>query len=153
MQGCESNDFTAAERPTGHTRSNSPTLDQHHARPAALWNGAECDGSTNNPVIVRFRAALSSVQASELERLYRRLPELDDQARIAISQFADRVVATMLDPPLESLRNARGNGSQQRLLEALKRLFQLQEIDIAELKSNQGDCIVAADSGTPRPVI
>ena len=77
------------------------------------------------PVIARFRAALASVQTSELERLYNRLPELDEHSRQAIRQFADCLVATMMRRPLESLRDESRNGSPNRLLDALQRLFQL----------------------------
>ena len=36
---------------------------------------------TTDPVIARFRAALKGIQATELERLYHRLPELDEPSR------------------------------------------------------------------------
>ena len=78
-----------------------------------------------DPVIVRFRAALTNIQTSELSRLYRRLPHLDDHSRQAIRQFADDMVAKMLNPPLESLRTETGNGPREYLLDALQRLFRL----------------------------
>jgi glutamyl-tRNA reductase len=79
------------------------------------------------PVIARFRAGLENVQVAELERLYDRLPELDDRSRQEIRQFADRLVAKMLHPPLESLRDESRNGTPHGLLEALQRLFQLKD--------------------------
>ena len=79
------------------------------------------------PVIARFREGLENVQAAELERLYERLPELDERSRQEIQQFADRLVAKMLHPPLESLRDESRNGSPHGLLEALQRLFQLKD--------------------------
>jgi glutamyl-tRNA reductase len=79
------------------------------------------------PVIARFRAGLERQQAAELERLYQRLPELDQRSRQEIEQFADRLVNKMLHPPLESLRDESQNGSPHGLLEALQRLFQLKE--------------------------
>ena len=78
-------------------------------------------------MIARFREGLESVQAAELERLYDRLPELDERTRQEIRQFADRLVAKMLHPPLESLRDESRNGSHHGLLEALQRLFQLKD--------------------------
>ena len=54
------------------------------------------------------------MQASELDRLYARLPELDDRSRQEIRQFADRLLAKMLHPPLESLRDESRNGSAAR---------------------------------------
>ena len=79
------------------------------------------------PVIARFREGLQSVQLAELERLYTRLPDLDERSRDEIRQFADRLVAKMLHPPLESLRDESRNGTHHGLLEALQRLFQLKD--------------------------
>ena len=79
------------------------------------------------PVIARFREGLETVQLAELERLYGRLPELDERSREEIRQFADRLVAKMLHPPLESLRDESRNGTHHGLLEALQRLFQLRD--------------------------
>jgi glutamyl-tRNA reductase len=89
-----------------------------------------CDQASHvtvDPVIARFRAALRSVQASELDRLYRRLPDLDEQSRREIWQFADCLVAKMVHPPLECLRDESRNGSPHRLLDALQRLFRLKD--------------------------
>jgi hypothetical protein len=49
--------------------------------------------SVEDPIIMRFRAALLQIQSSELERLYNRLPGLDESSRQAIRQFSDCVVA------------------------------------------------------------
>jgi glutamyl-tRNA reductase len=81
----------------------------------------------SGPVIARLREGLENVQAAELARLYGKVPELDDRARREIEQFADRLVAKMLHPPLESLRDESRNGSVHGLLDALQRLFQLKE--------------------------
>jgi glutamyl-tRNA reductase len=85
------------------------------------------DGLDRNdePVIARFRAALTSIRTKELDRLYNRLPELDERSRHEIGQFADCLVATILRPPLESLRDGAYDNSSPRLLDALQRLFQL----------------------------
>lgn len=80
------------------------------------------------PVIARFREGLETAQIAELDRLYDRLPDLDDRSRQEIRQFADRLVAKMLHPPLESLRDESRNGTAHHgLLEALQRLFQLKD--------------------------
>jgi glutamyl-tRNA reductase len=81
----------------------------------------------SGPVIARLREGLQSTQSAELERLYDRLPELDERARQEIRQFSDRLVAKMLHPPLESLRDETRNGTHHGLLEALQRLFQLKD--------------------------
>ncbi len=79
----------------------------------------------NDPVIARFRAALTSIRTKELDRLYHRLPGLDERSRLEIGHFADCLVATILRPPLESLRDETFDNSSPRLLDALERLFQL----------------------------
>jgi glutamyl-tRNA reductase len=81
------------------------------------------------PVIARFRESLEGAQAGELDRLYARLPNLDDRSRQEIRQFADRLLAKMMHPPMESLRDESRNGSPHGLLEALQRLFQLNDND------------------------
>lgn len=79
------------------------------------------------PVIARFREGLEKSQAAELERLFAKLPDLDDRSRREIEQFADRLVGKMLHPPLASLRDESQNGPPQGLLDALQRLFQLKD--------------------------
>src|SRR5207244_1483090 len=88
---------------------------------------AETRHRASAPVIARFRESLENVQSAELARLYARLPELDDASRQEVRQFADRLLAKMLHPPLESLRDESRNGSPHGLLEALQRLFQLKD--------------------------
>ena len=79
------------------------------------------------PVIARFREGLEKSQSAELERLFARLPDLDDRSRREIEQFADRLMGKMLHPPLASLRDESQNGPPHGLLEALQRLFQLKD--------------------------
>ncbi|HEX2473210.1 MAG TPA: glutamyl-tRNA reductase [Lacipirellulaceae bacterium] len=81
----------------------------------------------SGPVIARLREGLQCAQSAELERLYEKLPDLDERARQEIRQFSDRLVAKMLHPPLESLRDESRNGTHHGLLEALQRLFQLKD--------------------------
>src|SRR5436190_161401 len=90
---------------------------------------AETRHRASVPVIAKFRESLEGLQALELDRLYARLPELDDRSRQEIRQFADRLLAKMLHPPLESLRDESRNGSPHGLIEALQRLFQLKDKD------------------------
>jgi glutamyl-tRNA reductase len=88
---------------------------------------AETRHRESGPVIARFREGLEMVQLAELERLYGRLPNLDDRQRQEIRQAFDRLVAKILHPPLESLRDESHNASHPGLLEALQRLFQLKD--------------------------
>ena len=88
---------------------------------------ADTHHRASGPVIARFREGLENVQIAELTRLYSRLPELDDRSRHEIQMFADRLLAKMLHPPLESLRDESRNGTAHGLLEALQRLFRLED--------------------------
>jgi glutamyl-tRNA reductase len=88
---------------------------------------AETRHRESGPVIARFREGLETVQLAELKRLYDRLPNLGDRERQEIRQAFDRLVAKILHPPLESLRDESHHDSHPGLLEALQRLFQLKD--------------------------
>ncbi len=79
------------------------------------------------PVIARLREGLDLPKRAELERLFNKLPSLDDDARREIEQFADRLVNKMLHPPMESLRDESREGSPHGLVRALSRLFRLED--------------------------
>jgi glutamyl-tRNA reductase len=79
------------------------------------------------PVISGLRRNMEEPKEAELIRLFNKLPELDDRTRAEIRQFADRLVNKLLHPPLESLRDAAQEGPPQGLLDALKRLFRLED--------------------------
>lgn len=79
------------------------------------------------PVIARLRQGLEEPKRAELDRLFNKLPDLDDASRAEIERFADRLVNKMLHPPMESLRDESREGSPHTLLQALSRLFQLQD--------------------------
>ncbi|MEQ8208803.1 MAG: glutamyl-tRNA reductase [Lacipirellulaceae bacterium] len=79
------------------------------------------------PVITDFRRGLEQPKQAELERLFAKLPDLDEKTREEITQFADRLVNKMLYPPLKSLRDASEEGSPNSLIDALKRLFWLDD--------------------------
>ncbi len=79
------------------------------------------------PVIAGLRQELERPKKAELERLFRKLPDLDGPERQEIERFADRLVNKMLHPPMESLRNASQNGTPHGLLDALRRLFGLED--------------------------
>jgi glutamyl-tRNA reductase len=79
------------------------------------------------PVIERLRAGWSETGEAELDRLFRRLPGLDDTARAEIRQAFDRYAAKLLHPPLASLRSESRAGPPHGLVDALKRLFDLKD--------------------------
>ncbi|MCH7752906.1 MAG: glutamyl-tRNA reductase [Planctomycetes bacterium] len=79
------------------------------------------------PVISGLCRGMHEPKQAELERLFRKLPQLDENSRAEIEQFAERLVNKMLHPPLESLRHATQNGTHHGLLDAMKRLFKLED--------------------------
>ena len=79
------------------------------------------------PVIAQLRQGLEEPKQAELQRLFNKMPDLDDRQREEIQRFADRLVNKMLHPPMESLRDQSKQGSPHGLLDALSRLFQLKE--------------------------
>lgn len=82
---------------------------------------------TTVPVIEQLRAGWTETGVTELDRLFRRLPDLDGVAQAEIRQAFERYAAKILHPPLVSLRSASHSGSPHGLLDALKRLFDLKE--------------------------
>jgi glutamyl-tRNA reductase len=78
-------------------------------------------------VITGLRRNMDALKRAELERLFNKLPELDERARAEITQSADRLVNKLLHPPLESLRDAAEEGPPHGLLDALRRLFRLED--------------------------
>jgi len=79
------------------------------------------------PVISSLRRGFQGTKDAELDRLFKKLSPLDPQVREEIEKFADRMVNKMLHPPLESLRDASQNGTPHGLLDALRRLFYLED--------------------------
>ncbi|QDU87358.1 Glutamyl-tRNA reductase [Pirellulimonas nuda] len=88
---------------------------------------AEARHRVSAPVIARLRAGLEAPKQTELQRLFNKLPELDQRQREEVQRFADRLVNKMLHPPMESLRDESQGGSPHGLLAALSRLFQLRD--------------------------
>jgi glutamyl-tRNA reductase len=79
------------------------------------------------PIIRQLRQGWHEVRDDELRRLFNKLPDLDDRARQEITQAFERYVNKLLHPPLESLRDESRSGTPHSLLDALKRLFRLEE--------------------------
>lgn len=79
------------------------------------------------PIIRQLRQGWQDIREQELRRLFHKLPELDERARQEIDQAFERYVNKLLHPPLESLRDESRTGTPHGLLEALKRLFRLED--------------------------
>jgi glutamyl-tRNA reductase len=79
------------------------------------------------PVIEQLKAGWSETGEAELTRLFRRLPDLDPAEQAEIRQAFERYAAKLLHPPLASLRSESRSGPPHGLLDALKRLFDLED--------------------------
>jgi glutamyl-tRNA reductase len=79
------------------------------------------------PIIQQLRQGWQTVRDDELQRLFNKLPDLDEREKSEIAQSFERYVNKLLHPPLESLRRESRYGTPQGLLEALKRLFHLKD--------------------------
>jgi glutamyl-tRNA reductase len=88
---------------------------------------ADLHHRATGPVIRRLRQGWQKPKEEELERLFNKLPDLDEHQREEISQAFERLVNKLLHPPLESLRDESRDGIPNALMEALSRLFQLKD--------------------------
>jgi glutamyl-tRNA reductase len=79
------------------------------------------------PTIKRLKSRAEQVKADELARLLNKLGSLDEKTKTEINTSFDRLVNKLLHPPLESLRDEAEQGAPHGLLDALKRLFRLNE--------------------------
>lgn len=86
---------------------------------------ADLHHHATGPIIKRLRQGWQQPKDDELKRLFNRLPKLTDMEREEIRQSFDRLINKLLHPPLESLRDEARHGIPHSLLDALKRLFQL----------------------------
>ena len=75
------------------------------------------------PVIHRLREHWHDISRGELDRLYRKIPTLDDSQRQAIEATIQRIVNKLLHPPLEALKDEAKAGTPEGLLHAIRRLF------------------------------
>jgi glutamyl-tRNA reductase len=88
---------------------------------------AELHHRVTGPVIRQLQKGWQKPKEDELERLFNKLPDLDDRARAEIRQAFDRLVNKLMHPPLESLRDESRHGIPSALVEALAKLFQLKD--------------------------
>lgn len=78
------------------------------------------------PIVKRLREQWRDVVDAETDRLFKKLPHLE-QDRAEIEKMIERMVNKLLHPPLEVLRDESRGGSPHGLLDALKRLFRIGE--------------------------
>lgn len=88
---------------------------------------AELNHRATAPTIRRLRSRAEEWREEELARLLNRLGTIDPRMAEEIRRSFERLVNKLLHPPLESLRDDAQRGASGGLLEALKRLFRLDE--------------------------
>jgi glutamyl-tRNA reductase len=79
------------------------------------------------PTIRRLKQRADEVKEEELTRLLNKLGPIEPRVRSEIAIAFDRLVNKLLHPPLESLRDESRHGTPHGLLEALRRLFRLED--------------------------
>ena len=82
---------------------------------------------TTGPVIESLKRGWQEPKDAELERLFKRLPQLDDSARNEIDQAFDRLLNKLLHRPMVSLRREARQGFPSALVDALAKLFHLKD--------------------------
>lgn len=88
---------------------------------------AELSHRATGPTIRRLKLMADEMKQDELDRLLRKLDQLDMKSRREIEMSFDRLVNKLLHPPLESLRDHSKDGTPHGLIDALRRLFQLKD--------------------------
>ena len=86
---------------------------------------ADLHHRATGPTIKRLKARADEIQTEELQRLFNKLDNVDQSSQREIARSFERLVNKLLHPPLESLRDEAQSGSPHRLLDALRRLFQI----------------------------
>ena len=79
------------------------------------------------PTIRQLKDKAEEIKRQELERLLHRLEGMDEKGRDEIRYAFDRLVAKILHPPLESLRDEATEETGHVLVDAVRRLFQLRD--------------------------
>jgi len=77
------------------------------------------------PTVVALRTMATGVVAAELERLFARLDELDDDQRAEISRTVRRVADKLLHEPTVRVKELAGRAPESTYAEALAELFAL----------------------------
>ena len=82
---------------------------------------AEVHHRATAPVITGLRQGFERPKDAELERLFNKLPNLDDQSRQEIQQFADRLVNKMLHPSARIVARCLAKRYTTRLIGCLEK--------------------------------
>jgi glutamyl-tRNA reductase len=108
---------TAADEPSGRLLVRLDALVERTVAEYERWVADENRRAAAEALALRAQA----VQAAELDRLWRRVPTLDDAERAEVTRAVDQLTQRLLRDPLEQLGND-GDGSHAR---AARELFRL----------------------------
>ncbi|MDD3469257.1 MAG: glutamyl-tRNA reductase [Thermoguttaceae bacterium] len=99
------------------------------------------------PVIRQLREDWQRPKEDELQRLFRKLPDLDVHAQEEVRQSFDRLVNKLLHVPMESLRDEAKRGTPYGLIRALARLFRIGPgtADGDNARADGGGCAMRPD--------
>lgn len=78
------------------------------------------------PVIVALREAAEAARLTELDRARARLGDLDDAQLAAVEKLTQGLVAKLLHQPTVALREAAGSAKGERLVQALRDLYDIE---------------------------
>ena len=118
------------------TRAESAEAARDEATTRAWAAEAERDKATSRlaaatsarevaPVIVALRESAESMRAAELAKVRARLGDLDEAQLASIEKLTQGLVAKLLHQPTVSLREAAGTAKGDRLVQALRDLFDI----------------------------
>lgn len=88
---------------------------------------AEFYRRASGEVVSRLMQDWHEVSKDELDRLFNKLPHLVEKDREQIERTVERIVNKLLHPPLEALKDEAREGTPHGLINALKRLFGLND--------------------------
>lgn len=88
---------------------------------------AEFYRRASGDIVSKLMQDWHGVSKDELDRLFNKLPHLTEKDREQIERTFERIVNKLLHPPLEALKDESREGTPHGLINALKRLFGLQD--------------------------
>ena len=82
-----------------------------------------------SPLVSALRRRGESLRQAELDRFRSRLEDLDERQREAVEALTRGILAKVLHEPSTKLKEAAGTPKGERLAEALRALYDLEDLD------------------------
>jgi glutamyl-tRNA reductase len=97
------------------------------------------EGLSVQPALAAIRSRADAIAQTELEKtLSRSLPDLDDAAKRALEKMAGSMVAKLLHPTMDALRNPNGR-DREDLLDTAMFLHGVAPVDLPDPSSSDSD--------------